>query len=59
MLYSDNVTCAINYTLNRANYASIYGIIISGDSLRLDFITILTQKNVKSRVYLIANNTTY
>jgi cellulose 1,4-beta-cellobiosidase len=58
-LCPDDVTCAANCALDGADYASIYGITTSGNSLRLDFVTTSTQKNVGSRVYLMANDTTY
>ncbi|KAH8797508.1 glycoside hydrolase [Hyaloscypha sp. PMI_1271] len=58
-LCPDDITCAANCALDGADYASIYGITTSGNSLRLDFVTTSTQKNVGSRVYLMANDTTY
>lgn len=58
-LCPDDVTCAANCALDGANYASTYGITTSGSSLRLNFVTNAAQKNVGSRVYLMADDNTY
>ncbi|KAN0116970.1 carbohydrate-binding module family 1 protein [Hyaloscypha variabilis] len=58
-LCPDDVTCAANCALDGASYESTYGITTSGDSLRLNFVTTASQKNVGSRVYLLADDTTY
>ncbi|GJJ05827.1 hypothetical protein Clacol_000014 [Clathrus columnatus] len=54
----DAVTCAENCALDGADYASTYGITTSGNSLTLDFVTTSSQKNVGSRVYLMASDDT-
>ena len=58
-LCPDDVTCAANCALDGADYSSTYGITTSGDSLRLNFVTTSSQTNVGSRVYLLADDTTY
>jgi cellulose 1,4-beta-cellobiosidase len=58
-LCPDDVTCAANCALDGADYSGTYGITTSGDSLRLNFVTTSAQKNVGSRVYLMADDNTY
>ena len=58
-LCPDDVTCAKNCALDGANYASTYGITTSGSSLRINFVTTSGAKNVGSRVYLMADDSTY
>jgi len=58
-LCPDDVTCAANCALDGANYASTYGITSSGNSLRLNFVTVATQTNVGSRTYLMDTASTY
>ncbi|PQE13871.1 putative 14-beta-D-glucan cellobiohydrolase B protein [Rutstroemia sp. NJR-2017a BBW] len=58
-LCPDDATCAKNCALDGASYSSTYGITTSGNSLRLNFVTQSSQKNVGSRVYLLADNTHY
>ncbi|KAJ7508758.1 cellulase [Mycena galericulata] len=55
-LCPDPVTCAANCALDGAAYESTYGISTSGNALTLNFVT---GANVGSRVYLMANNTSY
>ncbi|KAJ7459816.1 Exoglucanase 1 [Mycena latifolia] len=55
-LCPDPVTCTTNCALDGADYAGVYGITTSGNSLKLDFVT---GANIGSRVYLMANPTTY
>ncbi|KAM3073480.1 hypothetical protein ACMFMF_006686 [Clarireedia jacksonii] len=58
-LCPDNAKCASNCALDGASYSSTYGITTTGNSLRLNFVTQSSQKNVGSRVYLMADNTHY
>ncbi|APA15366.1 hypothetical protein SS1G_09020 [Sclerotinia sclerotiorum 1980 UF-70] len=58
-LCPDDATCAQNCALDGADYSGTYGITTSGDSLRLNFVTQTANKNVGSRVYLLADNTHY
>ncbi|CAL5873041.1 uncharacterized protein PFLUO_LOCUS7310 [Penicillium psychrofluorescens] len=58
-LCPDDVTCAANCALDGADYSSTYGVTTSGDSLRLDFVTQSSNKNVGSRLYLMEDTTTY
>ncbi|KAG6916028.1 Exoglucanase [Tephrocybe rancida] len=55
----DGVTCAANCALEGASYASTYGITTSGDAVTLKFVTTSGQKNVGSRIYLMASETRY
>jgi len=52
-------TCAENCALDGADYEGTYGINANGDSLTLAFVTNSAQKNVGSRVYLLASETEY
>ncbi|KAF8581992.1 carbohydrate-binding module family 1 protein [Ramaria rubella] len=58
-LCPDGATCAANCALDGADYEATYGITSTGDSLTLQFVTTSAQKNVGSRVYLMASNTEY
>ncbi|KIK57629.1 glycoside hydrolase family 7 protein [Collybiopsis luxurians FD-317 M1] len=53
-LCPDPTTCAQNCALDGADYEGTYGITSNGDSLTLKFVTTSQQKNVGSRVYLMA-----
>jgi hypothetical protein len=55
----DPVTCAKNCAVDGADYSSTYGITTGSNSLTLKFATKSTYTNVGSRVYLMANDTTY
>jgi len=54
----DGTTCAENCALDGADYQGTYGITSSTDALTLKFVTTSTQKNVGSRVYLMAPGST-
>ncbi|KJA25341.1 carbohydrate-binding module family 1 protein [Hypholoma sublateritium FD-334 SS-4] len=58
-LCPDGVTCAANCALDGADYEGTYGITASGNALTLKFVTDSAQKNVGSRVYLMASDTEY
>ncbi|KAG6809058.1 hypothetical protein H0H92_001761 [Tricholoma furcatifolium] len=55
----DDVTCAANCALDGADYSSTYGVTTSGDALTLDFVTVSSQTNVGSRLYLMSSDTEY
>lgn len=55
-LCPDPTTCAANCALDGADYEGVYGITASDNSLTLKFVT---DKNVGSRVYLMADDSTY
>lgn len=55
----DDKTCAANCALQGASYESTYGVTASGSSLKLNFVTQASQKNVGSRLYLMADDTHY
>jgi cellulose 1,4-beta-cellobiosidase len=55
-LCPDPTTCMKNCALEGVDYASTYGISVSGNALNLKFVT---NKNVGSRVYLMADDTSY
>ncbi|KAG9246729.1 cellulase [Calycina marina] len=56
-LCPDATTCAANCALDGADYAGVYGITTSGNSLKMGFVT---GSNVGSRVYLMdTTDTTY
>ncbi|CAE6497606.1 unnamed protein product, partial [Rhizoctonia solani] len=57
-LCPDGVTCAKNCALEGADYAGTYGITTSGDALTLKFVTQSANKNVGSRVYMMASDDT-
>ena len=58
-LCPDATTCANNCALDGADYQGTYGITTSGNALTLKFVTNGSQKNVGSRVYLMASDTQY
>ena len=58
-LCPDDATCAQNCALEGADYSGTYGITTSGNSLRLNFVTQSANKNIGSRVYLMADTTHY
>ena len=58
-LCPDGTTCAANCALDGADYEGTYGITASGNALTLKFVTSSAQKNVGSRVYLMASDTEY
>ncbi|KAI9705709.1 MAG: Exoglucanase [Bogoriella megaspora] len=58
-LCPDGATCAKNCVLEGADYTGTYGITASGNSLKLNFVTSGTNKNVGSRVYLMKDDNTY
>jgi cellulose 1,4-beta-cellobiosidase len=55
-LCPDPKTCATNCALEGADYASTYGVSVSGNALNLKFVT---GTNVGSRVYLMADDSNY
>lgn len=55
-LCPDDATCTENCCIDGANYESTYGVSASGSSLSLDFVT---GSNVGSRLYLLANDSSY
>ncbi|KAF8712216.1 glycoside hydrolase family 7, partial [Rhizoctonia solani] len=57
-LCPDGETCAKNCALEGADYPGTYGITTSGDALTLKFVTQSANKNVGSRVYLMASDDT-
>ncbi|EJD53243.1 Exocellobiohydrolase [Auricularia subglabra TFB-10046 SS5] len=58
-LCPDGETCAQNCALDGADYSGTYGISTSGNALTLNFITNGQQKNIGSRVYLLASESKY
>ncbi|KAF9442054.1 glycoside hydrolase family 7 protein [Macrolepiota fuliginosa MF-IS2] len=58
-LCPDGATCAENCALDGADYSGTYGITTSGNALTLKFITESSQKNIGSRVYLMADESNY
>ncbi|KZV94040.1 cellobiohydrolase I-I [Exidia glandulosa HHB12029] len=58
-LCPDGATCAANCALDGADYSGTYGITTSGNALTLNFVTNGAQKNIGSRVYLLASETQY
>ncbi|CAE6400526.1 hypothetical protein ACGC1H_000146 [Rhizoctonia solani] len=57
-LCPDGATCAKNCALEGADYPGTYGITTSGNALTLQFVTQSANKNVGSRVYLMASDDT-
>ncbi|PYH99051.1 1,4-beta-D-glucan cellobiohydrolase B precursor [Aspergillus ellipticus CBS 707.79] len=55
----DDVTCAANCALEGATYSSTYGVTTDDDSLRLNFVTTSSSKNIGSRLYLMSDDSTY
>ncbi|KAG8782980.1 Exoglucanase 1 [Ceratobasidium sp. 428] len=59
-LCPDPTTCAANCAVDGADYGGTYGISTSGDALTLKFITNNSNgKNIGTRVYLLADDSTY
>jgi cellulose 1,4-beta-cellobiosidase len=58
-LCPDDATCAKNCALEGADYSGTYGVTTSGSSLRVNFVTTASQKNIGSRLYLMENDTKY
>jgi len=58
-LCPDGATCAANCALDGADYSGTYGITTSGNALTLKFVTNGQQKNIGSRVYMMASDTSY
>ncbi|KIK52078.1 carbohydrate-binding module family 1 protein [Collybiopsis luxurians FD-317 M1] len=57
-LCPDPTTCAANCALDGADYPGTYGVTASGSSLTLKLVTQSSQKNVGSRLYLMAPGST-
>ncbi|KAA1469544.1 cellobiohydrolaseI [Dentipellis sp. KUC8613] len=58
-LCPDPTTCASNCALDGADYTGTYGVTTTGNSLKLNFVTNGANKNVGSRLYLMASDTEY
>ncbi|KIJ47804.1 glycoside hydrolase family 7 protein, partial [Sphaerobolus stellatus SS14] len=58
-LCPDGTTCAQNCALDGADYEGTYGITTSGNALTMKFVTDSTQKNIGSRVYMLADDSNY
>jgi cellulose 1,4-beta-cellobiosidase len=58
-LCPDDTTCASNCALDGADYSGTYGVTSSGNALTLKFVTQASQKNIGSRLYLMASDTAY
>jgi cellulose 1,4-beta-cellobiosidase len=58
-LCPDPVTCATNCALDGADYSGTYGITTSGNALTLKFITKSSGTNIGTRVYMLADDSTY
>jgi len=58
-LCPDGATCAQNCALDGADYSGTYGITTSGNALTMKFVTTSSQKNIGSRVYLLADQSHY
>jgi cellulose 1,4-beta-cellobiosidase len=59
-LCPDPQTCAKNCAIDGADYPGTYGIVASGNSLTLKFVTKgQYATNIGSRVYLLSNDTSY
>nr|BAH59085.1 cellulase [Coniophora puteana] len=56
---TDGKTCAQQCALDGADYEGTYGITTSGDALTIKFVTQSANKNVGSRVYLMADDSHY
>lgn len=54
-----DAACATNCAVEGADYTGTYGVTASGNSLRLNFVTTSSQKNIGSRLFLMADNTHY
>jgi len=58
-LCPDDATCAANCALDGADYSGTYGVTTSGNALTLKFVTSGAQKNIGSRLYLMASDSEY
>ncbi|KAK2624029.1 hypothetical protein QTJ16_006663 [Diplocarpon rosae] len=58
-LCPNDVTCAANCQLDGADYTGTYGITATGNSLRLNFVTSGANKNMGSRLFLMADDSNY
>ncbi|KZT33759.1 Exocellobiohydrolase [Sistotremastrum suecicum HHB10207 ss-3] len=58
-LCPDAQTCATNCALDGADYTGTYGVTTSGNALTLKFVTNGANKNVGSRLYLLADASHY
>lgn len=58
-LCPDDETCATNCALDGADYSGTYGVTSSGSSLKLNFVTQSSNKNIGSRLYLLEDDETY
>jgi len=58
-LCPDDATCAANCALDGADYSGTYGVTASGNALTLKFVTQSEQKNIGSRLYLLASESEY
>jgi cellulose 1,4-beta-cellobiosidase len=58
-LCPDDVTCAANCAVDGADYSGTYGVTTSGNALTLKFVTQSAQKNIGSRLYLLASESEY
>lgn len=56
---TDGVTCAQKCALDGADYSGTYGITTSGNAITHKFVTTGANKNIGSRVYLLASDTKY
>ena len=56
---TDNAACAAACALDGAQYASTYGVTTSGDAMTIDFVTRGANTNIGSRLYLMADDSTY
>ncbi|KAH7098581.1 glycoside hydrolase [Auriculariales sp. MPI-PUGE-AT-0066] len=56
---TSNSVCASQCVLEGADYSGTYGITSSGNALTLKFVTQGTNKNIGSRVYLMASDSAY
>jgi len=55
----DNTACASACVLEGADYAKTYGITTASNALTLKFVTQSQEKNIGSRVYLMADDSKY
>ncbi|OWP06600.1 cellobiohydrolase precursor [Marssonina coronariae] len=58
-LCPDDVTCAANCQLDGADYTETYGVTATGSALRLNLVTSGANKNVGSRLFLMADDSNY
>ncbi|KAH6707563.1 putative 1,4-beta-D-glucan cellobiohydrolase B [Leptodontidium sp. 2 PMI_412] len=55
----NNTACAQNCQLDGADYSGTYGATTSGNALRLNFVTNGANRNVGSRMFLMADDSNY